>query len=574
MLRLAVSYELIRNDPATGAPSAITDMKTYLDLADGILKGIFPKNFYYQPFYYAVFLPFCRMLGSVWPLALAQSILGGLSVWLCGLCAQLAGGRKAGIWAALLAALCAISIYFTPYALLEVLQGFWIVLLLFLTLKLYRKSLMRLWMITGLVLGCSILTRGNSWCFLPVLLYIAFRKTDWKKFVLRTALLLGFSLLPQLPFIAYNTAQNGYLCGPSTAGGAVLAFGNNPEGAPAGLEIPYPKTYELWMSKEKEISVPRRMLQWFKTEPGAFLEQQFQKLMLFWDAADYPNNITEYNAQKSVIMRTIRFFPTGIILFLGLSGLFCGFYRRYFLKRKCFLLLGSFIVLYALSISAFYLLARFRVPVLPLLAASGGVFLALVQRRQPFSHRVRRIGIGALAVFVVYGFMPLYSYVYEPSIAALVRPYGVQTEFETSPYAWPQQPGGPYLLLADHSSMLKGGWSGIGNSFSITKIFQPKIPSRGKRALLVLPAIGGKGSVTLAVNGERKRVYLRDGMICAEIPIREEKGKIVLELTLSEPSGEWTCAADSRRDYGRTVQDRQKIPCELVCFLILPVQSS
>ena len=371
----------------------------------------------------------------------------------------------------------------------------------------------------------------------------------------------------------YNTVQNGYLCGPSTAGGAVLAFGNNPEGAPAGLEIPYPKTYELWLDKEKEISVPARMLEWFKAEPGAFLEQQFQKVMLFWDAVDYPNNITEYNARKSVIMRTVRFFPTGMILLLGLSGLFGGFYRRYFLKRKSFLLLGSFIGLYALSISAFYLLARFRVPVLPLLAASGGVFLSRLQRHQGFSHRIRQIGIGALAGFVVYGFMPLYSYVYEPSVAAFVRPGGVQTEFETSPYDWPQRPEGPYLLLADHSPVLKGGWAGIGNSFSAVKTFRPKIPPRGKRALLVLPVIGGEGSVDLTVNGERQRAWLRHHMICAEVPIRRDNGKIVLDLMLSDPSGEWTCAIDSRRDYGRTVQKHRKMPYELVCFLILPVQS-
>ena len=45
VIRFAVSWELIRHDPTTVSPSSITDMKTYLDLADGILKGVFPKNF-------------------------------------------------------------------------------------------------------------------------------------------------------------------------------------------------------------------------------------------------------------------------------------------------------------------------------------------------------------------------------------------------------------------------------------------------------------------------------------------------------------------------------------------------
>jgi len=574
VIRFAVSCELIRNDPTVTAPSSITDMKTYLDLADGILRGVFPKNFYYQPFYYAVFLPLCRIFGGVWLLALAQSLLGGVSVWLAGLCAQFCGGKKAGIFAALLAACCAISIYFTPYALLEVLQAFWIVLLMFLALRLNRRFSWGLWTAAGLVLGCSILTRGNCWCFLPVLLYAVFRQTPWKTFLKRAAVLLFLVLLPQLPFAAYNTWQNGRVSGPSTAGGAVLAFGNTPEGAPAGLEIPYPKTYELWLSKEKEISIPRRMWEWFKAEPGAFLEQQFEKCMLFWDAVDYPNNITELNAQKSSIMRTVRFLPSAVLLITGLAGLFSWFCRRSrTMRRRPYLLLTAAILLYALSISAFYILARFRVPVMPPLAASGGVFIAGLFRRNPFGIRIRLIGLGALAVFIVCGFMPLYSMVYEPMVISIVRPLGVQTEFETSPYDWPNQPGGPYLLITDHASVLKGGWGGTGNNFTVVKTLVPKRPPRGSRALLVLPVFGPEGSAALTVNGERQIIKIQKNLICAEVPIHYENGKIQLNITLSEAVGEWTCAMDARRDYGRTLFNGKPVSGELVAFLILPVNA-
>lgn len=572
LVRFIVSWQLIRNDPAVTAPSPITDMKTYLDLADGILRGDFPKNFYYQPFYYAVFLPLCRIFGGVWLLALAQSLLGGISVYLAGLCARFCGGRKAGIFGALLAGCCAISIYFTPYALLEVLQGFWIVLLLYLTLLLLHKITLPLLVSAGLVLGCSILTRGNCWCFLPVLLYAVFRRHDWKNFLMRAGLLLALVLALQLPFAAYNTWRNGHLSGPSTAGGAVLAFGNTPEGAPAGLEIPYPKTYELWLSREKEIPIPRRMWEWFKAEPAAFLEQQFEKCMLFWDAVDYPNNITEYNAQKSPIMRTVRFLPTAVLLFLGLAGLFGLLCRKYPVRKRSFLVLAAFILLYALSISAFYILARFRVPILPLLAASGGVFLSAVFRKNLlFGSRVRLIASGAAAVFIVYGFMPLYSYAYEPLVMTAVRPYGVQTEFETCPYEWPGQPGGPYLLITDHASSLKGGWNGIGNNFSAVKTFLSKQTPRGGRALLVLPVFGESGSAALTVNGERQMVRTGKNQICAEVPFRLENGRILLDITLSEAQGEWTCAMDLRRDYGRTFLNGKPVPGELAAFLILPV---
>ena len=571
-VRFAVSCELIRNDPAVTGPSPITDMRTYLDLADGILRGKFPETFYYQPFYYAVFLPLCR-IGGVWLLALVQSLLGGSTVWLAGLCGELSGGRRAGIWAALLSALCAISIYFTPYALLEILQGFWIVLLAYLALRIRRRDSACRWMAAGLVLGCAVLTRGNCWCFLPLLLWLGWRrKGGWKKALLRNLLLIAFMLLPQLPFIVENSVQYGRLTGPSTAGGAVLAFGNNPEGAPAGLEIPYPQTYELWLRHEKEISVPRRMWNWFRDEPAAFLEQQFQKCMLFWDAYDCPNNITEQNAARSSIMRTFRFLPSGILLLMGLAGLFSGFYLHWFRRRKNFRLLALMTLFYVLSICAFYILARFRVPVLPLLAVCGGVYLARLFRRNPFSVAVRFIGIGAAAAFLVYGFMPLYAYAYEPFVASVVRPAGVQTRFETSPYEWPGQPGGPYMLLADHSSVLKGGWIAVGNRFEARKDFCPKQPPRGSRALLVLPVFGPDGGrAVLTVNGETQAVRTQNQMIRAEVPIRIEDGKVLLEISLGDPEGGWTCAMDGRRNYGRTRLDHKPVPYELAAFLICPV---
>ena len=169
--------------------------------------------------------------------------------------------------------------------------------------------------------------------------------------------------------------------------------------------------------------------------------------------------------------------------------------------------------------------------------------------------------------------MPLYSYTYEPVVMTAVRPAGVQTEFETSPYDWPNQPGGPYLLITDHSSVLKGGWSGIGNNFSTVKVFVPKQTPRGSRALVVLPVFGEDGRAVLTVNGERQAVQIRNRLICAEVPIRIENGRILLDITLAEAQGEWTCAMDARRDYDRTTLNGKPVPFELVSFLILPVTS-
>ena len=579
LIRFAVSYQLAEADPAVTAPPVITDMKTYLDLADQILQGKFPETFYYQPFYYAVFLPLCRFIStSALFLAFLQSLLGAATVYLTGKAARSLAGTTAGLCGAALCCFSLIHIYYTPYALLEILQGFWITLLFYLLLRLRKRSSFLRWGIWGVILGCSILTRGNTLLFLipaGMVFFSLRKKLSGKKWSFSLlGLLLGMILL-QMPFSIYNSVKTGRICGPSTAGGAVLAFGNNPEGAPAGLELPYPKTYELWLSKEKECSIPQRMFQWFCREPGAFLEQQFQKGMLFWDSMDYPNNITEENARKSSLIRSLRFLPTGILLALALAGIFTSLFRKRYRWNRSIHLWLTFTLLYAMSIALFYILARFRLPATGLLCMGGGIFLGeFFRRHTTFTIRVRLLLLGGIAAFLVYGFNPLYAVAYEPLAARTFRPYGVQTEFDSSPWQWQKAPGHAlkFRMVCDHSSILRGGWTGIGNQFKVRKIF--RIPEQIRildQALLVLPSPGRGGVAVLSVNGVYTAVPVQNGMIKLQIPVRNEGGEICVDMELTEARGDWSCVLDTRRDYGRTRINGEKVPGELAAFLILSI---
>ena len=89
LLRLIVGLQLIASDPAAFAPSSVTDMATYKTLSEQILQGIFPNEFYYQPFYYAVFLPLIQILTgpSNFMVILAQSLCGGFAILLKTECA-------------------------------------------------------------------------------------------------------------------------------------------------------------------------------------------------------------------------------------------------------------------------------------------------------------------------------------------------------------------------------------------------------------------------------------------------------------------------------------------------------
>ena len=503
ILRLFVSFELLQNDPATTNPPVETDMATYIALADGILQGKFPETFYYQPFYYTVFLPFCRLAGSSGGCAVTailQSILGGITVFLAGRSAMRIAGLSGGIFCSLLTAFSAIHIYFTAYALLEIVQAFFVTLLFDLTLTLFYRQNGKLWMLAGLVAGLSMLTRGNTLFFLPLIFSVLFFRCGkqhpfpWKKCFCYASLFLVFSILPQLPFAAYNSIKTGRISGPSTGGSAGLAFGNNPEASSIGQD--YTPTWQEWMKKEKTFSVPRRIMEYAWNNPGAFLEQKCKQFLHFWSQKDYANNISEEdNASKSFLMRSFSFLPAGMIITLALAGLFAGFYRQYYLRKKEYMLLAGFLLFYAISIAIFSILARFRIPVLPLMCIAGGVFLQRLFSAAGLQKICLFILFLLMGTGVCYGLYPMYSYLCEPIVMRKLLPHGVQVELEN-----PDIPNAAYknwnLSIMDAGNRLDGGWETMPvlENLQIRKEFSiPSYSGKFRDGSLVLPVTSTGG---------------------------------------------------------------------------------
>ena len=67
LLRLGVACEFSGINGGVNnmlSPPAVSDLRTYITLGTEIARGIFPEEFYYQPFYYAVFLPVVYLLSG------------------------------------------------------------------------------------------------------------------------------------------------------------------------------------------------------------------------------------------------------------------------------------------------------------------------------------------------------------------------------------------------------------------------------------------------------------------------------------------------------------------------------
>ena len=628
LIRIQVCRELLAADPQVASPSLVTDMYTYKTLSAEIADGSYAKVFYYQPFYYTVFLPAVRKLfgNGIWAFLIIQSILSALTVWFTGLAGAYAGGRRAGIIAALLLCFSTILILYVPYMLIATLQGFWVALIFYLCARFADRQRRKLAKsaetlfssaLFGAVTGCAILTRGNIWFFIPgILLLLIFagaqnldpltedKNTEStpvffsaKYAAFSVCLFLIFMILPQIPFSVHNSRIKGEFTGPSTAAGAVLSLGNTPESPPGGRDpgtgpgpMEYPALCHAWMEKQEEVPVFRRIINWFIEEPAAFFELQFRKMLLFWDFREIPNNIAlEAQGAKSPTLRTLGLLPVTrmktaagprdmlafnlvpmsmLILIPGFAGFLLlvqrfmlALFRRSWRKiitRAPEFILCYFILAYWLATSAFYILARFRMPAVPLLAVTAALFsvkfLAVLRKRK----RKAAILLTLLLIFstltTVFGY-DTYRYLLEKHVMKIVRPDGVRGKLADG-----------RIMIRDNGPSSFGSWTPLQleEGMRIQKRFSISANSAytEKTAEFALETFWlTSGTLTLNIDGKNTVIH------------NPETGRKTIKFTVATPSDVritvtgLNCRvyvfADMQREYGRTFINGKEIPGEL-----------
>ena len=582
LLRIVMSWQVVSTDPFAYNPPDITDMATYHAISRGILNGVFPGEFVYQPFYYSVFLPAVKILlrSEYMSVGIAQSVCVGIIVWCAGLIGAMLRSRRTGLLAAAFCAFSTMLFFYVPFALIEIQQAMWFTLLLYFTLRAMKTGRVVFFAAAGLILSFAILSRGNAWCFLPAVAFAYCTALRRKRFftrrraVLAAVVCAAAIVVPQMPFAVRNTLATHSLSGPSTAGPAVLTLGNNPESAPGGLPIPYPPTYDEWMEHETERSVPRRMLDWFRAEPSAFLVLQAEKFFLFFDSHEIPNNIQlGSNATKSSFFRVFGIIPTGLVIALALAAFFLSFGRMKAHPGE--LLLWIFLFLYVFAAAAFYVLARFRVPVWPFFAVGAALFVTDLCRtiktgRGGRRNLLLRFFPALLAgVYVVWFLYPNYRDEIEPGLMAAARPDGVRLETAAM------------FLEHDNGPNYLDGWSAVklDSGVTVTKSFSARglDLSKYSKAYITATFFTEKPRVIEAIcNGRPVTVSLipegRMGMPFLPVRLGPFPVSPDLTFTLSFPGlapGLAGLAVDFQRNYGRTVYRGEVFPAEAVIRLEL-----
>ena len=590
VVRLIVCFELSET-LAVVHPSKATDMATYQTLAREILHGDLPKVFYYQPFYYAVFLPAIYAVcgAGTWGPMLAQVTIGGATVLLVGIVGARLFGRRVGLLAAALLAVARFHVFYTPFTLVEVLHCLWIALLAAATLWAARRHAPWRWGVAGLVAGLAVLTRGNALLLVPAVLGLL-AWTDRRRparLVAAAVLFLVCLHLPQLPFIWHNSVARGHFTGPSTAMDAVLALGGTPE-APPGIPGPtyYPPTWHAWMARADAIgpdhrSVPAQMLGWLHREPLALPELKWRTFLLFWHWTELPNNINiAADGAPSLLLRPFVLLGFGVIASLALAGMLFDVRRARRSARHLFA--HAMVWSLCLATVSFYVIARLRLAVVPLLCIFAAVAIERLWRaarawrearagaaasdsdtpegtvercRRRLLVRVLAVGCGVLFVYRAF---PVYQETGGPAVLRLARPHGVLAEL----------PEGGWLLY-DHGPMLLGGWrfpEPGAAAVSFDKRFRPPpgLDGAAVRALRVAVVADSAGSLDAVIEHDG-RVLVRQACrvvnksepqwlelpFPSPIPLQETELQFKVTLTPLPPARA-ALLVDRYRNYGRT----------------------
>ncbi|MBW2699457.1 MAG: glycosyltransferase family 39 protein [Deltaproteobacteria bacterium] len=358
---------------------------------------------FYQGPGYAYFLAsIYTVFGEApWWACMIQVILGTLSVGLTYELGRRLFGPATGLIAGLLAA-CYPMFIFTNALLLGVtLIVFLNLLMLILIASAMPRPSWWKWLAAGLLLGLSALLRGNILIFGPlaVIAVIAYYGWDNKRRWLSAGLLMFFGCLLAL---APATAHN-FLIGEdhvllTANAGANFYIGNNPDsdgiyiaearykGRPMGMSVrdqeanfPAVARKEL---KQKKVKPSRVSSFWMgktfdsiKEKPKRWLMVISKKLKYFFNSYEVPNNRDlEFSKRFSLIL-SMPWPSFGIIMPLGLLGL--ALMVRRFRKRG---LLLMYFAAYLFALLAFFVNARYRLPLVPVLLITAAVSLRWLWR--------------------------------------------------------------------------------------------------------------------------------------------------------------------------------------------------
>ncbi len=344
--------------------------------------------------------------GSLWAARIVQAVIGSLSCVLACVLAAKCFGKRVGPLAGVLCAVYWVFAYFDARLLLPVLLVFFILLAMLLTFLAVERRSLSLIALAGLTFGLYSITRPNILVFFPFLLWWGWRTFSQERrarALLFTGLLaLGCVLPPLLVTVRNRVVADDWVV-VASQGGVNFYIGNNAQSN--GMEAVVPGTRQSWWGgfedtrriaeeaagrslKDSEVSDYwfRRAWSEIRANPGHWLRLTGRKALAFFGDPELPNN-EPYEAQRSQY-RTLSLVPLGFAVFFGpflvsLPEMIRRIRsaRGQDVRNRFVSLMLQFLLVYSLSVIAFFVTGRYRVPVIPFLIMGAALTLVRIFER-------------------------------------------------------------------------------------------------------------------------------------------------------------------------------------------------
>ena len=357
-----------------------------LKIAKGDILG--GGAYFRAPFYpmllgliYAIFGPKISIA------IIIQHLLGVTAIPLTYVLARKHFSFFAAVAASFLITIDGLLIYFESQLLLDFLTVLFMLLLIYWLLAAYDSNRKSTYFAAGFITGLFAITRPNILAVLPlIIIWILLARVRFSDRLKNSLLLLLGAAILILPVTVRNAVIGGDPVLIASQGGVNFYIGNNAQAD--GYTALLPGFGHTWQYSDAEYEAGKALgkktgeikpsavsdyyydkaLKFIFKNPGAFAKLIIKKLYLFWNSFQISNNNNLYFLTDYIGMKALPLFLFAIIGPLGFIGTILCFFkdRKYWLFP--FLIFG-----YMATVVAFFITARFRLPLVPLLAIMSAV---------------------------------------------------------------------------------------------------------------------------------------------------------------------------------------------------------
>ncbi len=361
----------------------------------GVIKLAFPESFYYVSRF-------------------VQALIGSLTCVLLYLVGRRLFGAGVGFIGSLIAAVYGPLIYFDARLLPAGLAAFFTLVSLWLLMRAVERPTKSIFTFTaaGFALGLASLTAAILASLIPGvaiwLIYWLRRKAAQAV----VAFLLG-AILVIAPVTLRNYTIGGDFVTISYNGGVNFYLGNNANAKETlalrpGWEweelVALPLREGITLPSAKSLFFYMQALEYIQNAPFDYMGLLAAKTAQFWRGDEIERNQEMYYWRKysSVLAGTLWkwgvAFPFGLVSPLALLGLIV------YIRRQGITLPVLFVLGYSFAVISFFVTARYRLPIIPLLilfAAYGGSWVYARWRQRPLRQALLPMAVFALLVLLV-----------------------------------------------------------------------------------------------------------------------------------------------------------------------------